>query len=519
MLKSINRARQPGATPTTIDPAHAWVDFAAPAWSGVYYTGLVLFTLLGLGFILFFPVATLLLLKQIISALFNPQQGLPWLSLLLQTVLALAFAAMSYALAITRPALPGGQALSAEDAPALLKLVDELRGRFKTPRFDQILLTPDYSVQVIRTPRSGFPLFFRYTLTIGLPLLQTQTPLQVKVQLARRIGQLCATPRLNRVLLSLHDAWQAYAQTPLTGPAPAVYLLHTVFRTYAPLYHPLCQRCAREDELFADDQSMQVVHHEDVAQSMLVTQITQRFLDARFWAVLFKSAIRHPAPLQLPFAGMEQAVRKGLSTALAQRYLNQARLEKTPARADMPSLSERMENIGHTQFELPPTLTQSAAEHFLGAGLQKLQRKMDKIWLEANLSEWQRRHRFAQRELHRLKTLLNQIPRGVLKSQNVWECAMLVQKYVEDKAHVARLFKILMKRKESDARTHFYIGRFLLSLHDPVGVQALERAMSLDSTNTVPACQLITRFMVSKGERKDAQAYRRRALEYQAHAA
>ncbi len=490
------------------------------AVSDLNHAGAYLLGVLGLGYLLLFPALGLYALNDMINIL-GTDKGVAWLALAGDALVLALAGTVSYAIARFRPKLPNGQTLNRTEAPELFALIDSLQARFKAPPIHRVLLTPAYRIEVLRTPRRGYPLAFENTLKIGLPMLQTQSPLHIETQLARRIGQLAgAARRPNGWLLTLRSAWQAYARSVAGSRDPWSLPLYVFFPWYAPLFDRLSAPAVRRDEFFADDQSMEVVHHEDVAQTMVLTDITQRYLKERFWPALFKDVVRHPAPPHLPFAAMEEDVTEHLSKALSQRYLNLARLGLQPPHGnDMPGLQERLENIGHSQAELPPPVRGSAARAYLGEALGGIQRNMDKAWLETHLTQWQHRHKRAQGELHRLKTLLNQVPRNLLDEAGTWEAAQLIKKYIEDREQAARLYKCLMQTQKSDARTNFFIGRVLLSLHDPVGVEALERAMRQDATQTVPACQLITRFMVSKGERKDAQAYRRRALAYQANAA
>jgi len=68
-------------------------------------------------------------------------------------------------------------------------------------------------------------------------------------------------------------------------------------------------------------------------------------------------------------------------------------------------------------------------------------------------------------------------------------------------------------RHPKDARIGLFIGRYLLSINDADGVQALEDAMRSDDRIRPTACQIIAQFMAGRGKEKYAQIYLRRAQE------
>ena len=88
-----------------------------------------------------------------------------------------------------------------------------------------------------------------------------------------------------------------------------------------------------------------------------------------------------------------------------------------------------------------------------------------------------------------------------------------------DEQDAIELYKQILHIHTDDARIAFDIGRSMLALMNPDGIEALEKAIQQDGSYTVSACQLITKFYVRIGNSKLAQTYRRRALAYQVEAA
>lgn len=491
----------------------------AERWPDVYL-GLALVTgALGLAYLLLFPLGSLALLVDVLRGLPDTQGLRGWSLAALKFLVAAGGLWLTYALIRTRPTPPSGNVLGAEEAPELFRVIEELRAHWGAAPLHQVLLTADCELELERTPRHGFPFLFDNTLRVGLPLLLTSAPAHARTLLARRVGQLGGLWRRPTGWVAVWSgAFSSYARHGEGRWQPEAVALRIFFSWFAPLYARIALPVLRREELAGDGFAMETVNDIDVRDALVHTAILQRYLDDAFWPRYFALAAREPTPPFLPFAGLHQRWDRGIDRASAQRWLEEA-LEAVPeAGSALPALRQRLEQIGHDRADLPQRSPASAGDHFLGGSLGALIDLLDRQWLREHLPAWRQRHRKTLAERQRLQELSARAEVGRLADDEAWEYTLLVQRHMSREAIVAR-YKQLLAADPRDARVQFYIGRYLLGLKDPVGVQALETAMQLDPSHTVQACRLITRYMVDTGAKKHAQHYRRLALSYEAGAA
>ncbi len=303
---------------------------------------------------------------------------------------ALLGAGATWGLARLRLPPVAGLELARAQAPALFAEVDELCRFHRLAPVARICLSEDFGVEVLATPRWGLPLPRQHTLRIGLPVLLTLSSLQVRVQLARRLGQ--ASLRHNRGtgwLSGLRPTWAHYR---LAGPPGALATVtRAAFGVFAPAYLALSRRVARHDELAADRYALDLLNDEDVVEGICAALVAERFLQERFWPKLRALAARPGGATPLPYETMARVYRRGLAKDDARAWL-QAALA-APAAALLPPLGERLHELGH-DTPVPPCPPEApAAATLLGDRLAAVLARFDR--------RWQRRHTPATRRAHR----------------------------------------------------------------------------------------------------------------------
>ncbi|HEX6265439.1 MAG TPA: M48 family metallopeptidase, partial [Burkholderiales bacterium] len=75
---------------------------------------------------------------------------------------------------------PEGTEVTAKEAPELFAMIEELRGKLRSPRFHHVLVTDDFNAGVVQAPRLGIFGWYRNYLLIGLPLAKALTVEQFK---------------------------------------------------------------------------------------------------------------------------------------------------------------------------------------------------------------------------------------------------------------------------------------------------------------------------------------------------
>ena len=160
-------------------------------------------------FLLLFPVLVVVSLKNIIDSITAGTAD--WSTTAIWTGIAIISVFITYRSAKIKLAQPVGMTLTEDKAPELFKLVGKLRESYGLPAIQRILITGDYELDIIKTPKWILPVSFSNTLLIGLPVLQCHTPQHLECLIARRIGQFSKkNNKLTNWLYQLHTVWNLY---------------------------------------------------------------------------------------------------------------------------------------------------------------------------------------------------------------------------------------------------------------------------------------------------------------------
>lgn len=300
-----------------------------------------------------------------------------WLWVAVSGAAFLLCAAAAGALARLRLPPIAGHELSRSQVPALFTEVDELCRFYGVPPVDRICLSEDFAVELLARPRWGLPFAMQQTLRIGLPLLLTLSPVQCRVQLARRIGQ--GSLRHNRWSGRLSTLRHIWGQYRLAGPpAPAALATRAAFRLFVPAYLALSRGVARDDELEADRYALDLLNHEDVVEGLGAAIVAERFLRERFWPKLQSLAARADTTAPPPYDSMNRVYRRGLKAEDARRWLAEAM--EAPGTPLLPPLRERLHRLGHDTPVPPRAAEGSAAAALFGDALPAVIERFDRRW-------------------------------------------------------------------------------------------------------------------------------------------
>jgi hypothetical protein len=328
--------------------------------------------LCGYLFLFAFPILALsmpVMLAYSIASASSPEQ---WLGVSVQVLLLLLGGVVSYAVFQIRLPPPSGLELTPETFPRLFELLQELDDEYGRARIDRVVLRDRFEVRVVKTPRNGFPLSCRHTLVIGLPVLLTMSPLEVHVLLARRVGQLAAQDnRVNSWLYFLRDMWPQYLTDCTPRRAGTLRPVCGFFRWYAGFYRALSVPLARNSELDADRYALRAMNDRDTARAITRQALTDSYLRRTFWPGVVQTAKQSVRSDALPHARMAKLFAEGLPDAQIRATLERIEKQGASARSAIPSLSERLDNIGHRKPLLPESVSVTAARFYLGGACDK----------------------------------------------------------------------------------------------------------------------------------------------------
>lgn len=357
------------------------------------YLGLAILTaLFGYTYLLAFPVLLLTGLYNIYYAV-ALGETIDWQSAIAWSVVAPLAGLVIYRSLQARPKAPVGLVLTNDKAPELFTLAHKLRSHYKRTAIHRIVVTGNYEVDIVKTPRWALPLRPTCTLVIGLPVMQCLSPEQFECMLATRIGQFSKKHNLlTNWLYELRMIWQqyriAYSRLKGFGSEPLKYF----FRFYAPLYAKASAFAAKQDLLHADTYAMDLFNDEKVRDMITTDAVCRWYLKYQFWPAVYKAAAAQPKSLPTPHARMAAAV-YGSMTGDKLKPLMIRAIKHRPSAGDIqPPLQSRIENIGHEKARMGKHANEIAAARYLGPSMKAVIDVIDKLWLKSYLAKRKSHH-------------------------------------------------------------------------------------------------------------------------------
>jgi hypothetical protein len=255
-----------------------------------FYLGLVLLTaLIGYTYILLFPVLAILGILNMYEALTT--DVIDWLTVSIWMVVTIIGTFVSYRIIQVKIAPPTGLKLSEDKAPELFKLLQQLRDHYKRPEIHSIVITAEYELDIIKTPRWGLPIWSSNTMVIGLPVLQCHSREHFICMAERRIGQF--SKRGNPVtnwLYQLRSIWHLLHLTYKKNKTFGTELLRGFFYLFASFYDMVSTIAAKFDELKADGYLMEGHNDEVVREMMTADTIYRWYLQNEYWPAVYKNS-------------------------------------------------------------------------------------------------------------------------------------------------------------------------------------------------------------------------------------
>ena len=336
----------------------------------------------GILFLLMFPLLLLTLPSGLYEAAIYAKDLNSWIEAIVMFFLIILSGAFCWAIYKLKFSLPTGLDISKEKFPHLYKLVEDLQAEFNQPRIDRIIIRDKYEIRVIKTPRSQMPFRNTRTLIIGLPVLLTMPPLYFRALLARRVGQLSTrhTPVTTR-LYFLNDIWAQFNVSCKHAKDGFTKVLSYFFRVYSPVYQTMLMPLLQEEELEADRYGMDLINHQDMVECLVYEEVVTQFLKNKFWPKIYHMAKRSKTPKFLPYSQITKVIKAAITDDEISETIKAALNVEMNNPAPMPSLTKRLNHLGHSKPLPPKRLSQTAAEHYLGNHLEKIIPLFDKRWL------------------------------------------------------------------------------------------------------------------------------------------
>lgn len=320
--------------------------------------------LAGYLWLLLFPWLVLASVRGIHGAL-GASPSVAWNQVFAWLVTGSCAVLVCYRLYRFRPVLPAGDVLDRATHPALFRLVADQSAHYRGIRIDRILLSGDFRLDILRTPRCALPVRFTNTLVIGEPLLQCLSEARFQCALARRLGQFSMRyNRLENWLYQLRAVWPLYNDR-VRAQGLGYQAVAWFFRLYAPVYRMITAPAARLDELAADRYAMELFHDEAVLDTITTLMVCHQYLREKYWPVVRRYAARNSRVLEKLHAGMASVLRAGLQPDSVNQWLVKTLAADDRCGDPVPSLVRRIDNLGFSTTRMDALATEPAAGVYL----------------------------------------------------------------------------------------------------------------------------------------------------------
>ena len=364
-----------------------------PKKSSHFYLGAVtVLAVTGHAYVMLFPALFLTGILSIYASI-TAAEPIDIMAVIAWAVIAIIAGLVSFRALQFKPTRPVGLALTNDKVPELFTLVHEIRSQHKRPAIHRIVVTGNYDIDIVRTPKWALPFQLSNTLLIGLPVMQSLSPRQFECLLAGRIGQFSMRDNLlTNWLYQQRAIWSQYRAAYRTQKGFGVEPLKLFFAVYTPFYKSVSTRAARQDKLKADSYAMQLYNDEEVREMITADSLCRWFLNKQYWPAVYKMAAADTKTPPAPHTKMAPTVYTNINGGKLQSFMAKVAEYTPPSNSTEPCLQSRIENIGHEKARMASPATKTAAAEYLGGSLKNVIALVDKLW-QKNYLEKRKRQR------------------------------------------------------------------------------------------------------------------------------
>ena len=422
---------------------------------------------------------------------------------------------------------PTGLAVTREQSPKLLALLDELRAALDCQPFHKVLLVGDHNAAVVQIPRLGLFGWHQNYLLLGLPLMQSLAPEEFKAVLAHEFAHSSrGHGRFGNWIYRVRRSWdRIFEQMARQGSGGGV-VLTKFLNWFWPVFNAHAFVLSRANEYEADACSVRLAGADAAANALMRLPVDGEFLSEKFWPNLYTRANQEKEPPANALVALSQALKSGPSAEDSSRWMRQAFLIETNNSDTHPCLKDRLRAMnrlpagverGEFPAERPPAPAMSAAEFFLESQAEKFAQQMSEDWRKAMAPLWAERHEQAKKLATELAELEkpSDAPPG---AEELWQRALKLIELHGDEAALPVIEQVLALDAQH-AGANFVRGRMHLEQDDARGVQFIETAMASDPTLTQNGCGLLYGHFNRTGQRDKLWPLEERMDRFQEEAA
>lgn len=404
------------------------------------------------------------------------QGPLDWFLTAVLVTVSLFSAYLSVQLFRLRPQQPRGVVVGKQQAPELFAMLARRATHFKTGSVSSILLTTQAELQIIGSPVLPLPLFHRYSLCVGAPMMMFLSTHQFRLALAGAVAASADNrSRLTGWLNQATSDWPLILATLETSDTLLSRMLAPplgrIASAAAILAQPLHEDWRRQQARWLMENS-----NEQSAIEYLATQVvTSAFMDRQYWPMILKGAERCATPVVKAFSHLPLLLKKTLNYPLAERWLMQAQTARGWRAYRIPDL---LAELKIERLHWPGLPDPDAFSALFPSGT--LLKQLDGLWQQEIEQEWRKRHARFQSDQSRFRQLQRRAADQALRGTSALRYIQLAPRFLGE-ADTVPAYRAVYATNADDPKVCFGAGLALLRAGAAQeGSQALQRAADLE---------------------------------------
>ncbi len=402
---------------------------------------------------------------------------------------------------------PDGLVVRRGDFDRLYREVDGIADRLKAPRPDEIRIDVRANAAASQVPRLGLFGFYRNTLLLGLPLMLSLSPDEMRSVIAHEFGHFSgAHGKFGAWAYRVDATWEQLAAQFAGGAARGAWLFAWFVHWFQPRFSATTFVLRRANEYEADRAAAEVAGAANAARALMRLSYIAPALQSGFWAGLNEQAKDVPAPPANLLVGMPDAVRQLPPPSEMRRHLEGRLTAKTSYDDTHPSLSERLEALSNKPASLDDGVAvlsepigENAAQAFFGTTLARLIDRLSEKFSETTRVQWQKRHAEYAKYREGFERLSKASETSPLTESESVDIAYF--RYKLEGANVAEpIFSKLVDSYPDNATARLWLGQILVERDDPAAEEHLRKAMERNPKFTQSALNGLAKLHQSLGE-------------------
>lgn len=401
-----------------------------------------------------------------------------------------------------------GVEVGKQDCPALFSLLEKICQKANGPMFNKVFIDNQMNASV---SRAGGPFGFfgmgPVVLTIGLPLMQSQTQKQLAGVIGHEYGHVAAKDNaLGHWIYRIRNSWLALDDKLRFEHLWYVLKLNRFYEWFMSVFSAHSFVLSRQCEYEADAFSARVAGKEAMAEALSSLVVYGDKYDGIFWSKIWEKSDKGTEIRDVkPYAEIPAFFNDlGDVTDNVHRALK----VETGYTSTHPSISDRLAALGQT-FKLPESPGDKSAARLLGPMEQKLIAHFNEEWQAAASEHWQRRQeerrhwqaRYADLKEKSLADLDDESLKELIAAAN----------HVEDDPLFYRASQEMLRRHPDSAGAEMNCIWYRMVIEkDPTQLEIAEAFLQRHPGYLPHVCRNAMTYLHQAGREEEAKVYRER---------